>query len=63
MDLSGKSGGEMVALVDTCLRVPSDSTPRMQEAHALIIYILSGIVENAFVAVTDTCLIAASARV
>src|SRR6266852_470535 len=48
--LSGKSGGKMAALVDICLCVPSDSTPRIQEAHALIIHILSGIVENAFVA-------------
>ena len=61
--LSGKSGGKMVALVDICLCVPSDSTPRIQEAHALIIHILSGIVENAFVAVPDTRLIAASTRV
>ncbi len=61
--LSGKSGGKMVDLVDICLCVPSDSTPRIQEAHALIIHILSGIVENAFVAVPDTRLIAASTRV
>jgi len=61
--LSGKSGGKMVALVDICLCVPSDSTPRIQEAHALIIHILSAIVENAFVAVPDTSLIAASTRV
>ena len=61
--LSGKSGGKMVALVDICLCVPSDSTPRIQEAHALIIHILSGIVENTFVEVPDTRLIAASTRV
>jgi len=60
--LSGKSGGKMAALVDICLCVPSDSTPRIQEAHALIIHILSGIVENAFVAVPDTRLITASTR-
>jgi len=60
--LSGKSGGRMVPLVDICLCVPSDSTPRIQEAHALIIHILSGIVENAFVAVPDTRLITASTR-
>jgi D-sedoheptulose 7-phosphate isomerase len=47
--LSGKSGGKMLGLVDICLCVPSDSTPRIQEAHTLIIHILSGIVENAFV--------------
>lgn len=35
------------------MRVASDSTPRIQEAHELVIYILSGIVENAFVAASD----------
>ncbi len=48
--LSGRTGGKMRDLVDICLCVPSDSTPRIQEAHTLIIHILSGIVENAFVA-------------
>lgn len=57
--LSGKSGGKMRGLANICLCVPSDSTPRIQEAHALIIHILSGIVESAFVA-AGTGLIAAS---
>jgi D-sedoheptulose 7-phosphate isomerase len=48
--LSGKTGGKMRALVDICLCAPSDMTPRIQETHILIIHILSGIVENAFVA-------------
>lgn len=48
--LSGKSGGEMRGLVDMCLCAPSEWTPRIQEVHILIIHILSGIVENAFVA-------------
>jgi len=61
--LSGKSGGKMLGLVDICLCVPSDSTPRIQEAHTLIIHILSGIVENAFVTAPATRLIAASTRV
>jgi D-sedoheptulose 7-phosphate isomerase len=47
--LSGRSGGKLGGYVDLCLRVPSDSTPRIQEAHSLIIHILSGIVENAVV--------------
>jgi D-sedoheptulose 7-phosphate isomerase len=46
--LSGKSGGKMRGLADICLCVPSDCTPRIQEAHTLIIHILSGIVEDAF---------------
>jgi D-sedoheptulose 7-phosphate isomerase len=61
--LSGRSGGKMLGLVDICLCVPSDSTPRIQEVHTLIIHILSGIVENAFVAAPDTRLISASTRV
>jgi D-sedoheptulose 7-phosphate isomerase len=44
--LSGRTGGELHDSVDLCLCVPSDSTPRIQEAHALIIHILCGIVEN-----------------
>jgi D-sedoheptulose 7-phosphate isomerase len=46
--LSGKTGGKMRPLVDICLRVPSGSTPRIQEVHTLIIHILSKIVEKAF---------------
>jgi D-sedoheptulose 7-phosphate isomerase len=47
--LTGNDGGKLRNLVDICLAVPSSSTPRIQEAHALIIHILCGIVENAFV--------------
>jgi D-sedoheptulose 7-phosphate isomerase len=45
--LTGNSGGKLRSQVDLCLAVPSDSTPRIQESHSLIIHILSGIVENA----------------
>ncbi len=31
--LTGRRGGDMPALCDHCLRVPSDSTPRIQEGH------------------------------
>ncbi|MGC1903979.1 MAG: D-sedoheptulose 7-phosphate isomerase [Candidatus Acidiferrum sp.] len=47
--LTGRSGGKLRGCVDICLSVPSDSTPRIQEAHSLIIHILSGIVEDAIV--------------
>lgn len=47
--LTGKTGGKMQGLVDVCINAPSDSTPRIQEVHALVIHILSGIIENAFV--------------
>ncbi len=45
--LAGKTGGGMRALVDVCVCVPSDSTPRIQEAHTLISHIICGVVENA----------------
>jgi len=45
--LTGRSGGKLRDCVDICLSVPSDSTPRIQEAHSLIIHVLAGIVENA----------------
>ena len=51
--LTGNDGGKLRDLVDTCVIVPSDSTPRIQEAHTLIIHILCGIVENAFVHDSD----------
>ena len=46
--LTGVPGGELRDLVRVCISVPSDCTPRIQEAHALIVHILCGIVENAF---------------
>jgi D-sedoheptulose 7-phosphate isomerase len=45
--LTGKSGGKLRSSVDVCLSVPSDSTPRIQEAHGLVIHILSGLIERA----------------
>ena len=47
--LTGMPGGKLRDLVRVCISVPSDCTPRIQEAHSLIVHILCGIVENAFV--------------
>jgi D-sedoheptulose 7-phosphate isomerase len=44
--LAGRTGGEMRSLAHLCLCVPSDSTPRIQEAHILIGHIICGIVED-----------------
>jgi D-sedoheptulose 7-phosphate isomerase len=44
--LTGRSGGEMRGRVDLCLCVPSDSTPRIQEAHLIISHILCELVEE-----------------
>ena len=42
---TGKSGGKLASAVDHCIRVPSDETPRIQEAHILTGHILAEIVE------------------
>lgn len=46
--LTGKTGGKMRGMVEICLCVPSDATPRIQEAHMLVGHIVCGIVERAF---------------
>lgn len=44
--LTGKEGGELSRHADISLIVPSDDTPRIQEAHILIIHILCELIEN-----------------
>lgn len=44
--LTGKTGGELASLVDHCIRIPSLSTPRIQEAHILTGHILCELVEH-----------------
>jgi len=44
--LVGKDGGEMAKMADISLIVPSDSTPRIQEAHILIGHIICDIIEK-----------------
>lgn len=46
--LTGKSGGRLMDFVDLCIRVPSNDTPRIQEAHILIGHLLCDIVERQF---------------
>ena len=46
LGLTGKSGGKLKAIVDYCLCVPSNETPRIQECHILIGHILCEIVEQ-----------------
>lgn len=38
--LTGKGGGKLASLADCLLAVPSDQTPRIQEAHILILHCL-----------------------
>lgn len=44
--LTGIFGGPMKDLCDICIKVPSDKTPRIQEAHNLIGHIICGLVEE-----------------
>jgi D-sedoheptulose 7-phosphate isomerase len=43
---TGRSGGKLKSLVEDCICVPSDDTPRIQECHILIGHILSELVEQ-----------------
>ncbi len=43
---TGKGGGKMKDIVDILFNVPSESTPRVQEAHITIGHIICGIVES-----------------
>lgn len=45
----GNQGGEIKNIVDTSIIVPSKSTPRIQEAHRLILHIICDMVEKQFV--------------
>lgn len=47
--LLGKGGGRAATLVDRALVVPSNITPRIQEAHITIGHIVCGLVEDWFV--------------
>lgn len=45
--LTGCTGGELKAVTDHCICVPSDQTPRIQECHILIGHVISELVELA----------------
>jgi D-sedoheptulose 7-phosphate isomerase len=44
--LTGKTGGALLSRVDHCIRIPSECTPRIQEAHILTGHILCEIIEH-----------------
>jgi D-sedoheptulose 7-phosphate isomerase len=44
--LTGRSGGKLKDLADLCICVPSDSTPRIQEAHLTILHAICQAVEE-----------------
>ena len=45
--LTGGTGGDMPALCDHCVVVPSEATARVQEGHILVAHVLCEIVETA----------------
>ncbi len=44
--LTGDTGGKMAELCDYCIKIPSASTPRVQESHILIGHIICSVVEE-----------------
>lgn len=44
--LTGKSGGKLKKYVKYCIRVNSNRTARIQEAHVLLIHLICSLVEN-----------------
>lgn len=44
--MTGQSGGQLAALTDICLQMPSSDTPRIQEAHMLLGHIICEEVEK-----------------
>ncbi|MEM9947023.1 MAG: D-sedoheptulose 7-phosphate isomerase [Cyanobacteria bacterium P01_D01_bin.36] len=44
--ITGRSGGKMAEVCDICIRVPADSTARIQECHIVIVHILCAAVEE-----------------
>ena len=44
--LTGKTGGKLRSTVDHCICIPSDQTPRIQEAHILTGHILCELIEE-----------------
>lgn len=45
--LTGRKGGRLAEVVDTCVRAPSDHTPRIQEAHLVVEHLLCEQIEAA----------------
>ena len=46
--LTGADGGALAACCDVCIRVPSNRTQQVQEAHLAIAHVVCALVERAF---------------
>lgn len=44
--LTGLPGGALAHSADACLRIESSATPRVQEAHLLVIHLICGMIEQ-----------------
>jgi D-sedoheptulose 7-phosphate isomerase len=51
--MTGKDGGELARLADLSLIVPSQETPRIQEAHITVGHIICSLVEQSFLGDTQ----------
>ncbi|MDE3074329.1 MAG: D-sedoheptulose 7-phosphate isomerase [Chloroflexota bacterium] len=45
---TGRDGGKLRNAVDMCLCIPSDDTPRIQEAHMAVAHVICDLLERAF---------------
>lgn len=43
---TGHTGGSMANACDTCFRIPSDETPKIQEGHEFLGHLLCGLIEQ-----------------
>lgn len=43
---TGKDGGKINNIVDVCINIPSDDTPRIQEGHIMVGHIICEIIEK-----------------
>jgi len=46
LGLTGRNGGRVKEMSDLCIAIPSDDTPRIQEAHILIGHILCSMIDE-----------------
>lgn len=44
---TGRTGGKMADLCDICIRIPSESTPRIQEGHEVLGHAICAMIESA----------------
>jgi D-sedoheptulose 7-phosphate isomerase len=44
--LTGKNGGDMAPLCDSCIRIPASETSKIQEGHIVLGHIICGLIER-----------------